>query len=585
MDSTSRSAAIPLLRRLLKQVRPYWLQIAGILLLDVAATPLALLTPLPLKIAIDSVIGSDPLPAFLQVLVPGLVTGSALRLLLAAASMQVLIVLAIRLRDLCSYVLRTRTGEGLILSFRTRLFRHVQRLSLSFHDSRGTADAVYRIQYDAPSIQGVTLDGIVPIASSGLMLVAMIWVIARINGKLALVALAVCPFVFLLGHTYDRRMGGRYMDLKELESRALKVVHEALTAVRVVKAFGREDAEEERFVHRSREGAQARIHLAFAEGAIVLAVNLVTAIGAAMVLFIGIRDVRSGLLTLGELLMVVAYLSQLYGPLETICSRFAGLQSSMAGMRRAFALLEEVPEVVERPQALPLKRAAGAIEFRNVSFAYEQRNLVLREVSFAVPARTHLGIAGSTGAGKTTLVSLLTRFYDPTVGQILVDGVDLREYRLADLRNQFAIVLQEPVLFSTSVGENIAYARPEASEQEIVEAARLASAHDFIIRLPEGYQTQVGERGMALSGGERQRISLARAFLKDAPILILDEPTSSVDMGTEAAILEAMERLMQGRTAFIIAHRPAMLAACDALLTVEHGQVVAMGSEALTVPR
>lgn len=578
----TRYTNLTLFRRLLGQARPYWLQIVGIFLLDLLATPLSLLTPLPLKIAIDSVIGSHPIPGFLDVLVPESVTGSAFRLLLLAASMQVFIVFVIRLRDLWGYVLRTRTGEGLTLRFRARLFRHVQRLSLSFHDSRGTPDSIYRIQYDAPSIQWVTMDGIVPVVSSALMLVTMIYVIARINLELALVALAVCPFVFTLGHAYDRRMRSRYINLKELESRALKVVHEVLTAVRLVKAFGREDSEEERFVHHSREGTRARIHLAFAEGVIVLAVNSVTAVGAALVLFIGIRNVQSGVLSLGGLLMVIAYLSQLYGPLETISSQFANLQSSLASSRRAFELLDEVPEVAERPHPRPLKRAAGAIEFRHVSFAYEQRNRVLRDVSFAIPPRTHLGIAGSTGAGKTTLVSLLIRFYDPTSGQILLDDVDLRDYKLADLRNQFAIVLQEPVLFSTSIAENIAYARPEAGEEEILEAAKLANAHDFISRLPEGYQTQVGERGMTLSGGERQRVSLARAFLKDAPILILDEPTSSVDMRTETAIMEAMERLMQGRTVFIIAHRPTMLGTCDAILIVENGQLAAMGSDVST---
>jgi ATP-binding cassette subfamily B protein len=260
--------------------------------------------------------------------------------------------------------------------------------------------------------------------------------------------------------------------------------------------------------------------------------------------------------------------------LKTLSKKVADLQSGLAGAERVFSLLDELPEVVEQPDARSLLRASGAIAFRNTSFSYDGRTPILRGISFAIPSGTHLGIAGATGAGKTTLVNLLARFYDPSAGEILLDGVDLRDYKLADLRNQFAMVLQEAVLFSASIGENIAYARPGATEEDIVRAAQAANAHEFITRLPEGYDTLVGERGMRLSGGERQRISVARAFLKDAPILILDEPTSSVDLGTEAVILEALERLMKGRTTIMIAHRLSTLDICDARIEIEHGRIV-----------
>lgn len=572
-----------LYRRLLRQARPYWLHIVGILLLDLLATPLALLTPIPLKIAVDNVVGSNPLPGFIYALLPDFASRSGLGLLVVAAGLQVLVVLLIQLQGLGSYVLQTRTGEGLTLNFRARLFRHVQRLSLSFHDSRGTADSIYRIQYDAPSIQWISIYGVIPFISAGVMLVAMIYVTTLIDWQLALVALAVSPFLFFFSQTYKVRMRGRYWDVKQMESRALKVVQEVLTAVRVVKAFGREDNEQERFVRQSSEGMQARIRLSFAEGAFGLLVNLTTAVGTALVLFIGIRNVQTGTLTLGELLMVIAYLSQLYGPLKTISQKVASLQSSLASAQRAFELLDEVPEVVERPYVRPLKRAVGAIEFRNVSFAYHGKNPVLREVSFSIAPGTRVAIAGRTGAGKTTLVSLLTRFYDPSAGQILLDGVDLRDYKLADLRDQFAIVLQEPVLFSTSVTENISYGRPGADFRDIVTAAKSANAHEFIVGLPDGYDTLVGERGMQLSGGERQRIALARAFLKDASILILDEPTTSIDMKTEAGIIEAMERLIvKGRTTFMIAHRPSTLENCDVLLVIEDGRLVTLTSDVST---
>jgi ATP-binding cassette, subfamily B, bacterial len=284
--------------------------------------------------------------------------------------------------------------------------------------------------------------------------------------------------------------------------------------------------------------------------------------------------VRSGVITLGQLLMVLSYLAQLYDPLKTISRKAASLQSYLASAERVFALLDEPPDVPERPHARPLGYASGAVTFRSVSFAYEPGRPVLRDVSFEVPPGARVAIVGTTGAGKTTLVSLLTRFYDPSSGAILLDGVDLRDYRVGDLRNQFAIVLQEPVLFSTSIGENIGYGRPGASEIDVVQAAKAAGAHDFIAALPQGYATPVGERGLQLSGGERQRVALARAFLKDAPLLVLDEPTSSVDVTTEAAILEAMARLMRGRTAFLITHRASALVGCDVRLHLEQGRLV-----------
>ncbi len=563
-----------LFRRILQQARPFWPHILGIFLLGLISTPLTLLNPLPLKVVVDSVLGQAPLPGFLDALLPQWATRSSLRLLGMAAALQVLIVLLAQLHEMADYVLRTRTGEGLTLSFRSRLFRHVQRLSFLFHDTRGTADSLYRIQYDAPSIREVMIGSLVSLVSSSVMLVATIYIILRIHWQLALVALAVSPFLFLWARLYNLRMRRRYRAARDLESNALQVVQEVLAAFRVVKAFGREDSEQERFVRRSREGVRARIGLAVAEGLFGLVVNLTTAIGTALVLYIGVRNVQSGAMTLGEMLVVLAYVAQLYSPLRTISRQAATLQSSLASAQRSFELLDETPDVQDRPGARPLGRAAGAIEFRDVTFAYGNNGRVLDDVSFRVAPGTRLGIAGRTGAGKTTLVSLVTRFYDPTEGQVLLDGVDLRDYRLEALRDQFAIVLQEPVLFSTTIAENIAYARPGASHQEIVAAARAANVHDFIAGLPRGYETLVGERGMRLSGGERQRIALARAFLKDAPILVLDEPTSSVDVTTEAGIMEAMERLMAGRTTLMIAHRLSTLEVCDAWIEVENGRIV-----------
>ena len=573
---------VALFRRLASQARPYWLHMAGLLFVSLLSSPLALLTPLPLKIAVDSGIGSHPLPRFLELMLPAAASRPGTAALALAVSLVLLIAFASQLQDLARTLLRAYTGEKLVLGFRAQLFRHVQRLSLSYHDTRGTSDSIYRIQWDAAAIQYIAIDGVIPFVTAGSTLIGMIYVIAHIDWQLAGVALAVSPIHFLVARVYRRRLRARSREVKLLESDALSLVQETLGAVRVVKAFGQEDNHEQRFVHRSSEGMRARLRLTYIEGRLSLLTKLTTAAGTAATLLIGAYHVRSGALTLGELLLVMGYLAQLYAPVTAIGKTVANLQSHLASAERAFSLLDEAPDVAERPNARPLARAAGAIAFHDVSFAYGHDRSVLHGISFAVDPGTLVGIAGATGAGKTTLVSLLTRFYDPTNGHILLDGIDLRDYKVADLRNQFAIVLQEPVLFSVSLRENIAYASPDASQDDIVRAAKAANAHEFIIALPQGYETLVGERGMRLSGGERQRISLARAFLKDAPILILDEPTSSVDVKTEAAIMEAMGRLVPGRTTFMITHRlSTTLQRCDVLLQLDHGRLVAVTSAAL----
>jgi ATP-binding cassette subfamily B protein len=573
---------LALFRRLLRIARPYWLHIGGLLLLNLLSSPLTLLTPLPLKIAVDSAIGSRPLPGFLNALLPDAAIRSDATVLILAVGLALAVALLTGMLELARSVLSVYTGGKLILGLRARLFRHAQRLSLLYHDSRGTTDSAYRIQYDAPSIQWIMTESVPSLVTAVVTLGGMVYVTFRLDWQLGLVAMMVAPFLFTSAWAYGRRLRPRWIKVKQLDSSALSVVQEVLGSLRIVQAFGQETREGERFLRRSTESVQNQIRVAFIEGGFGLLISLISALGTAAVLFIGVRHVQSGVLTLGDLLLVMAYLASLYAPLNQLSESKAALQGSLASAERAFALLDEVPGVVERPKARALVRALGAVAFNDVSFAYRENHPVLHNVSFAVDPGASVGISGKTGAGKTTLMSLLTRFYDPTAGQILLDGVDLRDYKLADLRNQFAIVLQEPILFSTSIAENIAYARPSASEEEIVEAAKAANAHEFIIGLPHGYESRVGERGMSLSGGERQRIALARAFLKDAPILILDEPTSSVDIKTEATIMETMERLMRGRTTFMIAHRQSTLANCDAQLEIEYGRVV--GFEQQRIP-
>jgi ATP-binding cassette, subfamily B, bacterial len=562
-----------LYRRIFREARPFWAHVTGLLLLSVLSSVFTLLTPLPLKIALDSVIGSQPLPGPLGAL-PPFMSGSDTGILVFAAGLFVLILMLKQLEEFASLVLSTYAGQKLLVSFRARLFRHLQRLSFVYHDTKGVTDSTYRVQYDAQSIQTLAIAGLIPFLTAVLTVGGMLFVTATIDWRLGLIALSVCPLLVLAFHFYRRSLRSRWHEAKQLESSALSVVQEALSALRVVKAFGQEDREEDRFVGRSGEGMRVRVGLAVVEGSFGLLIALIIGLGTAAVLFVGTRGVQAGTLTVGDLVLVMAYLQQLYEPLRTASKKAGAMQSALASAERVFSLLDEVPDLVEAPHAQPLKRAAGAVAFREVSFAYEPGHPALQEVSFEIEPGTSLGIAGATGAGKTTVVSLLTRFYDPSCGRIELDGTDLRDYRIADLRNQFAFVLQEPVLFSTSIGENIAYARPDASSAEIRAAAAAANADDFIVALPDGYDTPVGERGMRLSGGERQRISLARAFLKDAPILVLDEPTSSVDVATEAVIMEAMERLMGGRTTLMITHRLTTLDFCDFRLQLEDGRVV-----------
>jgi len=562
-----------LIVRVLLQARPYWGHVAGIFALSLLATPLALATPLPLKLAVDSVLGSEPLPRFIAVLLPDSVLHTPDAVLWLCAGLILAVALVNQLQRAGSAALRTWTAEKLVLDFRARLFRHVQRLSLSYHDTRGTADSTYRIQYDASSIPNIVIEGLAPFVAAVATFSSMLYVSFRIDWQLALVALAISPILFGVARTYRRRLRRRSRSVKRLESQALGVVQEVLGALSVVKGFAQEEREQERFVTQANAGLVARMRLRLAEEAMDLILGLTTALGSAAVLYVGAQHVRAGTLTLGDLLLLMGYLAQIYDPLKTISKRIASLQSHLASAERAFALLDEQQDVLERPDARKLVRARGALSLRGASFAYGDGPPVLRDVSFDVPEGTRVGIVGKTGAGKTTLLRLLLRFYDPVAGTIRLDGVDLRDYRVADLRNQYSLVLQEPILFSTSVSENIAYARPAATEAEIVRAAQAAHAHEFISALPEGYATRVGERGMRLSGGERQRIALARAFLKDAPILILDEPTSSVDVQTEGVIIEAMEQLMQGRTTFMIAHRLATLEGCHVLLRLAGGRL------------
>lgn len=562
------------LKRLLDLARPSYPHLTAIFLLGILSVPIAILMPLPLKIAVDSVIGSHPLGPVLLHFVPGRLAGSEMGNL--AVVMIVLLGLAIlsNLQTLASWLLQTYTGERLVFELRNRLFWHAQRLSLTAHDRRGVNDIAYRIQHDAPAIQFIFIQGVLPLMTAFLTFCGMFYIVARIDKSIAIVALVVSPALMIAARRSSRRARKAWQGVKLLDSSAMLLMNEALSSIRVVKAFNTEDFEDSRFRLRSRERMKEQLRLASIQAGYHLLISFAIAAGSAAALLIGIRHVKMNLITLGDLLLVMAYVAQLYEPLRTISSKIPELQSWRVSLERAFALFEENPELGQSLTLhAPVPRVAGDIEFQDVTFEYASGGRALDEVSFKVPAGTKVGIVGQSGSGKTTLVNLLARFYEPTSGRILLDGVNLHDYGIAELRQQFAIISQEPVLFSATIADNVAYGRLEASRADIVAAATAAHAHQFIMGLPQGYDTKIGEGGSRLSGGQRQRMAIARAFLKNAPLLILDEPTSALDVTTEADLIATLQEVMRGRTAFVIAHRLNTIRNCDVLLVMDKGKL------------
>ena len=568
-----------MLRRVFVELRPYSVSIIVLLIISLSAIPITLITPLPIKLIVDNVLGSSSLPGYLAILLPASSLASKDSVLWLAMGILVGSTLLTYLQNLLNVWLTNRIGNHMTLDVRDRLFRQMQRLSIAYHDTKGSADSTYRTLQDAPALRSFGVDSMIPLITSVLTLGAMIIVTLFLDWQLALIALLVSPFTFLLTLMFRPRLRSGWRKVKVSESAAMAVAQETLGASRVVKAFGQEDQKSDQLVSRYNESLSAALKVYVDSAVYNLLVGAITAVGLVAVLYVGIRHVQSNTLTLGSLLVVNYYVTQLYSPLKNVGQKILDMQMSLAGVERCHAVLDEKPDVPEAPNALPIARARGKITFQNVSFEYIPRHPVLDRVSFELPPANSLGVVGPTGSGKTTLSNLLLRFFDPTHGVITLDDIDLKGYKLADLRNQFAVVLQDTVLFSTTITENIRFARPGATITEVVAAATAANAHEFITRLPDGYNTLVGERGMKLSGGQRQRISLARAFLKNAPILILDEPTSALDINAETAVLDAIQRLMKGRTTLMIAHRASALRNCNIILILEDGRVSEMTTE------
>lgn len=563
-----------LIKRILVHARPYWPHIGGLFILSLLATPVVLLKPYALKLLIDSGFGTEPVPDFFRHFFSIGFSFNFTSVLLLTVTLVILIALIDNIIVFISWLLSIFTGEKLVLNFRILLFNHIQRLSLSYHDKKGSSDSLYRIQWDTMSIRNLILTQLSALVANSLTLLAMIVVMFFINWKFAAITLCIMPPLFILTKLSTKRLIKDWYKVKDQESVAMTIIHEVLGSLRVVKAFGRENNENERFSDRSKLAVKGQVDLARVAATYSFLVSMVLAVGTAGFIYLGAMFVYTGKMTLGELTLVIAYLAQVFGPLQSIIKNLNDIQSSVASIDRVFAVLDEDKEVKEDPHAMHLARVKGGFIFKDVHFSYDNSHSILRDISFEIKPGDRVGIMGSTGAGKSTLINLLNRFYDPSSGVIKIDGNDIKTYKLADYRNQFSMVLQEPVLFSTTIRENISYGKQQTSQHEIIEAAKAANAHEFIIKMKEGYESMVGERGMQLSGGERQRIAIARAFIKDAPVLILDEPTSSLDIRTEALVMDAMERLMAGRTTFMITHRLDTLNSCNVILHLENGSLV-----------
>jgi ATP-binding cassette, subfamily B, bacterial len=559
--------------RVLPYLRPHRRLAFGSLALVGASASMALLAPWPLAILIDTVLGNKPLPSLL-----GVLDGVGRYELLAIAVGAGLLVTGLEhgLAVVDNYV-NTKLDQSMVLGLRSDMFRHAHRLSLAWHDNKRTGALMYQVNNQAAAVGSVTV-AIPPLLQSVVTLIGMFLITFRIDHTLALLSLTVVPFIYYSAGYYAKRIQPRVLHVRSLEGNSLAIVHEAMAMLRVIVAFGREPHEYRRFRRQAEEAVDARVALTVRQTMFSLVVTMITAIGTALVLAFGAYHVIKKDLSAGELLVVMGYVSSLYKPLEQISNTVSSLQEQLLSLRGALDLLDTAPEIVEKPGARTLDRAAGTVAYEGVNFGYAGRPGTLKNVWFDAAAGSRVAVVGPTGAGKSTLLHLLPRFYDPKQGRVMVDGYDVRDLKLESLRAQISVVSQEPLLFAGSIRDNIRYGRLEADDDEIVAAAEAANAHDFLTALPRGYDTELGERGAQLSGGERQRISVARAFLKDAPILILDEPTSAIDSRTEAVILEALERLMEGRTTFMVAHRLSTIRDADLILVVNHGEIVEQGT-------
>ncbi|HOI95311.1 MAG TPA: ABC transporter ATP-binding protein [Syntrophobacter fumaroxidans] len=531
-----------------------------------------LLKPWPLKIVIDSVLGDNPSPWNLHELF------SKQGLLVAACAGLIVIYLVLGGITLLNNYTTIKIGQRMVNDLRRDLYSHLQRLSLAFHSRRQVGDLMYRVTADTYAIQSLTMNGVFPIATALALLIGMFAVMLKIDWQLTVLALSVCPVLFLSISLLSKRISLAATVARRQESEVYSVVQRGMSAMRIIQAFTKEEEEHRKFMAASNQSLDASLRLYTLQTFYSGIINVVMALGTAFVVWVGAQHVLSGSLTVGEIVIFTAYLASLYAPINTISQTWGLIQGAKVGVQRVFEILDVERDLAEGNLVFPASGARGDVWWENISFQYVPDQPVLKNVSLHVPAGRKVAIVGPTGVGKSTLLSLLPRFYDPLEGRVTLDGTDIRDFQLKSLRTQIAMVLQPPLVFPITVRENIAYGRPEATLEEVVDAAKLARIHDSIARLPQGYDTLVGEQGATLSEGERQRITIARAILRNAPVLILDEPTSSVDAETEALIMEGLNRLTANRTTFIIAHRLSTVRNADLIIVLRSGEIVEQGT-------
>jgi ATP-binding cassette, subfamily B, bacterial len=483
-----------------------------------------------------------------------------------------------------NYIL-VKVGLQALLKMRTDLYSHLQRLSLKFHDTRRSADSSFRVAYDSQAIQTIYNKGFTGIFGSVVTLIATFAIMVRLDWQLTLLSLGIVPLIILAIYLFAHKIRKESTFIQEQESAVLAQAQEGLSSIRMVHAFGREEFEVMQFRQQAQQSLHANLRLTLTNVNSALVISTLTVIGTAAMYYVGALHVLNGTLTLGTLLVFSAYLLMLYGPIESLTYTAWAMEGATAGAKRCFEILDRQDDVVDSPNAIEIESAKGAIGFHNVSFRYAVEREILHDVDLQIEPNQMIAIVGGTGAGKSTLLSLVPRFYDPTSGSVTVDGRDVREIKKKTLRAQIGIVLQDTLLFSTTIRENIAYGRPDATEDEIIDAAKRAQADEFISQLANGYGSTVGERGQQLSVGQRQRIGIARAFLKNAPILLLDEPTSALDPATEAAIMDTIKELMRGRTTLIATHRLATIHDVDRIVVLERGRMVEQGTGAELLAR
>jgi ATP-binding cassette subfamily B protein len=560
-------------------LRPYRKRVALLAVLLLSEIGLGALQPWPFKVIIDYVLSKErlPVPEPFAHWLAALHGGNLIVLLVIFVVAGVLLQVTNQLVSAYGTQVQVDTGQRMVYDLRYRLFEHLQALGLHHHITTNTGDAVYRVDVDAYAIENLVMSGLFPLATSVITLGVMFGVLLRLDVTVALLSLTVVPFLYLCLRYYTSTMVNREERVKELESKLIQRLYETFSAIRLVKSFAREPFESARYAKAGAQTMAARIALTWQQSLFSVVVSTITFLGTALVLIIGGLHVMRGQMTLGDLTVVIFYLGAVYGPLSAIAHTTGQLQGAMAGAKRVRAMFAITPETVDAADAIEATAVRGDIRFEDVGFTYPDGAKVLHDIAFDAKPGQVVALVGLTGAGKTTLVSLIPRFYDATVGRVLIDGVDVRQYRVRSLREKIAIVLQDPVLFSGTIADNLRYGRLDATDEDVEQAARAAHAHEFISRLPKGYQTEVAEAGGGLSGGERQRLSVARAILKNAPILILDEPTSSLDSISEEIVFAALRRLRAGRTTIVIAHRLSTVRDADRILVLDGGQIAGQG--------